>query len=117
MNSRPVYCSRLYGICNSHKTIDFQNKSHILEKLNSFQHFANNLTDPAIRTFRTDLTCAYILIKNQESVRFVCVESNFLKEICSSGYGQQLFVFNPLLDSSCNFGFKNIGLLPGVKFE
>ena len=28
-----------------------------------------------------------------------------------------MIVLNPFLDSLCNFGFKNIGLHPGVNFE
>ena len=43
-------------------------KSHMRKKLNSFQHLGNILTDsesPAIKFFRTDLTCAMCIYRSK----------------------------------------------------
>ena len=40
-------------------------------------------------------------------------KSNLKKSVIGPG-GLELIVLNPFLDYLCNFGFKNIGLTPGI---
>ena len=88
----------------------------------SFQYFANFSTDPGspeIKFFRTGLTYAFILtekLKYQQNIHFFddfySPENSFFLII--TVYGQELIVLNTFLDSLCHFGFKNLGLIPGI---